>query len=246
MMTQKDWVRYIAVFFITLTVFLTAIWLSSFMNDKKLATIKNIQDKVSIDLMSSETQFQLLQGFSCKDVSISTLSPELNNLAEKISYSEENINKQEEVRDLKKYYTLLQIKDYLIMQKIKEKCNVSVVPIFYFYTTSENCSNCVKQSAVLNKLRDEYPELRVYSFDYNLDLSALKTLIKLFKVDDRNLPALYMNDKLYTGFKDMDEIKEIIPELEKYKEERLKAENEAKNSTTSTSTIKKSTYIKSN
>ena len=44
------------------------------MNDRKLSNIKNIQDRVSIDLMSSETQFQLLQGFSCKDVSLSTLS----------------------------------------------------------------------------------------------------------------------------------------------------------------------------
>ena len=71
------------------------------------------------------------------------------------------------------------------------------------------CKLC-KKSAVLSKLRDEYPELRIYSFDYNLDLSALKTLIKLFKVDDRNLPALYMNDKLYTGFKDENDIKEAF------------------------------------
>ena len=130
------------------------------------------------------------------------------------------------------------------MQKIKEKCNVPVAPIFYFYTTSENCANCVKESAVLSKLRDEYPELRIYSFDYNLDLSALKTLIKLFKVDDRNLPALYMNDKLYTGFKDENDIKEALPELEKYKEERLKAEEAAKNATTSTSSKKTSTSTK--
>lgn len=243
MMSQKDWVRYIVVFLITLTIFITAVWLSSFMNDRKLNDIKNIQDKVSIDLMSSETQFQLLQGFSCKDVSASTLSPELNNLAEKISYSEKNINKQDDVLDLKKYYTLLQIKDYLIMQQIKEKCAVPVIPIFYFYTTLENCSNCVKESAVLSKLHDEYPELRVYSFDYNLDLSALKTLINLFKVDDRSLPALYIKDKLYTGFKDETEIKKIIPELEKYAEERLKAEEAAKNASTSSSTKKASTSI---
>lgn len=244
MMQQKDWVRYIVVLLITLTIFLSAIWLSSFVNDRKLSDIKNVQDKVSIDIMSSETQFQLLQGFSCKDVSASTLSSELNNLAEKISYSEQNIKKQDEVKDLKKYYTLLQIKDYLIMQKIKEKCNVPVVPVFYFYTTSDKCENCVKESAVLSKLRDEYPELRVYSFDYNLEVSPLQTLIRIFKVDDHNLPAIYMNDKLYTGFKDENDIKEALPELEKYKEERLKAEEAAKNATTSTSSKKTSTSTK--
>lgn len=238
-MQQKDWIRYIVVLFITLTLFLTAVWLSSFVNDRKLSDIKAVQDKVSIDIMSSETQFQLLQGFSCKDVSAATLSSELNNLAEKISYSEQNINKKDEVKDLKKYYTLLQIKDYLIMQKIKEKCNVPVVPIFYFYTTSENCANCVKESAVLSKLRDEYPELRVYSFDYNLDLSALQTLIKIFKVKDTELPAIYMNDTLHTGFQDENDIKSALPELAKYAKARLEAE--AKRSASSTNKSSTST-----
>lgn len=235
MMQQKDWVRYIVVLLITLTIFLSAIWLSSFVNDRKLSDIKNVQDKVSIDIMSSETQFQLLQGFSCKDVSASTLSSELNNLAEKISYSEQNIKKQDEVKDLKKYYTLLQIKDYLIMQKIKEKCNVPVVPVFYFYTTSDKCENCVKESAVLSKLRDEYPELRVYSFDYNLEVSPLQTLIRIFKVDDHNLPAIYMNDKLYTGFLGEEDIVKELPELTKYAKAREEAETKsASSSATST------------
>ncbi len=238
MMQQKDWIRYIVVLFITLTVFLSAIWLSSFVNDKKLNDVKKVQDKVSIDIMSSETQFQLLQGFSCKDVSAASLSPELNNLAEKISYSEQNINKQDDIRDLKKYYTLLQIKDYLIMQKIKEKCNVAIVPVFYFYTTSENCENCVKQAAVLNKLRDKYPEMRVYSFDYNIEVSALNTLIRLFKVKDTELPAIYMNDKLFTGFLSEEDILKAVPELQKYAKARLEAEAKAKSAS---STVKTST-----
>ena len=234
-MQKKDILRYVIVLFITLTLFLTAIWLSSFINDKKLNDIKTIQDKISIDISSSETEFQLLQGVSCKDVSASTLSPELNDIAEKISYSEQNMSKQDDVIELKKYYSLLEIKDWLLMQQIQKKCNVPVVPIFYFYTTSENCSNCVKQSAVLSKLREEYPELRVYSFDYNLKLSALQTLIKLFKVDDHNLPAIYMDDQLYTGFQTEDDIKKVLPELDKYKKARLA--QEAKNaSSTATST----------
>ena len=235
-MQKKDFIRFIVVFFITLTIFLTAIWISSFINDYKLNDIKDIQDKISIDISSSETQFQLLSNMSCKDVSASALSDELNNLAEKITYSEQNIKNQDQVRDLKKYYSLLQIKDYLLMQKIQEKCNVPIIPIFYFYTTSENCANCVKESAVLSELRAKYPELRVYSFDYNLDLSVLDTLKKLFKVDDKKLPAIYMNDKLYTGFQSEDDILKSIPEIVKYEKARLDAEAKAASSTTKSST----------
>ena len=114
-----------------------------------------------------------------------------------------------------------------------------VIPIFYFYTTSENCSNCVKQSAVLSQLRAKYPELRVYSFDYNLDLSALYTLKKIFKVDDKKLPAIYMNDKLYTGFQSEDDILKTIPEIVKYEKARLDAEAKAASSTNKSSTSTK-------
>jgi hypothetical protein len=227
-MNRKDIIRYVTVFIITLALFLSATWLSSFLNNRKLDEVKTIQDKISIDILSSETQFQLLQELSCKDVSATSLSGELNDLAKKISFSEENIKNQDQVVELKKYYSLLQIKDYLLMEKIRSKCKVSVVPIFYFYTTEENCSDCVKQSAVLTELRSEYPELRVYSFDYNLKLSALESLIKIFKVEDTKLPAVYMNEKLFTGFQSKDMILKSFPELEKYKQARQKAESDAK------------------
>lgn len=217
-MQRKDIIRYITVFLITLTLFLSATWLSSFLNDQKLGEVKAIQDKISIDILSSETQFQLLQELSCKDVSATSLSSELNDLSKKIAFSEENIkNDNEQVIELKKYYSLLQIKDYLLVQQIRSKCNVEIIPIFYFYTTEENCSDCVKQSAVLTELRSEYPELRIYSFDYNIKLSTLESLIKIFKVEDTKLPAVYMNDRLYTGFQNIESIERAIPALKKLK-----------------------------
>lgn len=210
-MDRKDIIRYIAVFAITCAIFFTVIGLSSFFSGLKLQNIKSIQDKVAIDIISSETQFQLLQELSCKDVTATTLSDALNDLSEKIAYSEQNLKKSDEVNDLKKYYSVLEIKDYLLMQKVKAKCGSSVVPIFYFYTTAANCSECIKQAAVLTDLRNEYPELRVYSFDYNLDLSALKSLIKVFHVEDTKLPAIVINERLYTGFQSTADIEKSVP-----------------------------------
>lgn len=223
-MNSQDIKRYIVVFVITLALFVTTLGISSFFSKRKLESIKTIQDQIGIDIMSSETQFQLLQELSCKDVAANTLSDTLNELADKIAYSEQNINNKSQVTELKRYYSLLEIKDYLLMQKIKAKCGTTVVPIFYFYTTAENCSECIKQSAVLTELRKDYPELRVYSFDYNLDLSALQSLIKIFKVEDTKLPAIVMNEKLYTGFQSIQDIEKALPEIVKMREKRLKAE----------------------
>lgn len=226
-MQKQDTKRYFVVLIITVAIFVTTLGLSSYLSGKKLDNIKSIQDSVAIDIISSETQFQLLSELSCRDVAASTLSDTLNELAEKIAYSESNIRNTDQVTELKKYYSVLEIKDYLLMKKIKEKCGTTIVPVFYFYTTAENCSECIKQAAVLTELRREYPELRIYSFDYNLQLDALESLIKIFKVEDTKLPALVMNERLYTGFHSRERIEEILPEIVTMKQKRLLEEQKA-------------------
>lgn len=225
-MKRPDIVRYIVVFIITVALFISATALSSFLNNRKLADIKEIQDTIAIDIASNETQFQLLQELSCNDLAADSLSDTLNETAEKITYSENNINGKDQLIQLKRYYSILQIKDYLLMQKIKARCGTDIIPVFYFYTTAENCSECVRQSLVLTKMREEYSILRVYSFDYNLELSALQALIKVFNVEDTKLPALVVNDKLYTGFKTQEEIEKLLPSLLKIKEANKKKSEE--------------------
>jgi hypothetical protein len=227
----NDWKKYIIVLFITSTIFISGLWLSNYLSNKKIDQLKSIENKISLDLMSSEIQFSLLQEQSCKDVSGTVLSSELNSLADKISYSENNIGMENvDVISLKKSYSLLEIKDYLLMKKIRERCGEKSIFILYFYK-NDNCDDCTKQGYVLTALREKYPELRVYSFDYNLDLSAIKTMTSIYKVPD-DLPAIVINGKVYSGFKTVEEIEKTFPELET-----IKVEEEPKEEKT-TSTVK--------
>lgn len=224
---------YMIVFVITCGIFAVTIWASNYFTNKKIAQLKNIESKISLDLMSSETQFSLLQEQSCKDVSGTILSSELNSLADKIAYSENNIGADDtDVVSLKKYYSLLEIKDYLLMKKMKERCDEDSVFILYFYKNT-NCSDCTKQGYVLTSLREKYPDLRVYSFDYDLDLSAIKTMISIYKVKD-NLPALVINGKVYNGLQSLEEIEKTFPQLKKVA---------AKKTTTTSSTTKKTGVV---
>ena len=210
-----DYKKYLFSFLITAIIFATAIYLSNLFGQKKLEEIRNIQDKISIDILSSETQFSLLEESSCKDLDSGSLSTELGNLEAKLTYTEnERGSGDEEVKTLKKYYSLLEIKDYLLMNKISDKCKKNTLSIIYFYSNSEACEDCQKEGYVLTKLRETYPELRVYSFDYDMDLSALKTLISINKVE-RKLPAIVVKDKVYYGFQSVEDIEKAIPELAK-------------------------------
>jgi hypothetical protein len=214
-MEQKiDWPKYLIVFFITLGLFLTAMYLSNAFTSRKLTELKTIQDNIATDLLSSETQYALLGELDCSQVSPNTvLSDELNDVASKIAYGEANFGSSDELARLKESYSLLEIKDYLLMKRLAERCGQKSVFVLYFYTTSDNCSECVKQGYVLTALRQKYPSLRVYSFDYGLELSAVDTLKKIYNIKDTELPAIVSNSKVYTGFHSIEDIEKQIPSL---------------------------------
>jgi len=210
MQKEFDWRKYLIVFLITVGLFITASSLSNFFSDRKFNQLKNIQDDIAINILSSETQFSLLSELSCKNISGSSLSDELADLGSKLEWGQKNLGNTEEVLNLKKYYSLLQIKDYLLTKRISARCGTKAAFILYFYTTAENCTECEKESLVLSSLREKYPELRVYSFDYSIDLSAVKAMLQIFKIEDTKLPALVVDEDLYTGFREAEELEAIV------------------------------------
>jgi hypothetical protein len=208
---NKDIPKYIITFIITALLFITAFYLSNYFNNKKTADIKATADKISIDLLSSETQFDILKQSSCNQLDGSILADELDALGDKLNYMESQVGStNSEVIQLKKYYSILQIKDYLLMSNYGKECHTKSVSIVYFYTN--DCQDCKNQGYVLTYLRDTYPGLRTYSFDYNLNLSALETLISLYKVPNK-MPAFLINNKLYNGFMSTEDIEKIIKPL---------------------------------
>jgi hypothetical protein len=226
-MEQKtDWKKYVFVLIITVAIFATTFYISAYFNNLRTAEMRAVENKISLDLLSSETQFSLLAEASCKDIGKSSiLSKEINTLAEKLSYMEEKFGAtNEEVLGLKKYYSLLEIKDYLLMKRVSEKCGVTPISILYFYSNAGDCPLCEKTGYVLTYLNQQYPQIRVYSFDYNLDLSAVQTLISVFKVKN-TLPAIIVGEDVHYGLSTLDEFEKAMPKLKEL--EKQKAAEEA-------------------
>ena len=231
--------KYLLAFLITAFIFGVGIYVNSTLDQKRLSDIQVIQNQISLDLLSSETQFDLLKASSCKNVGASALSQELNSLANRLSYMEAGAqNNSDELNLLKKNYSLLEIKDFILMQQLNAKCKSQPISVLYFYGDKTNCPECEKMGFVLTYLRSQYPELRIYSFDYRISLSAVDTLKSIYKIDDRALPALVIGDDTFTGFKDIDAIKELIPELKRIDSAR------AASSTAATSSKATSTSIR--
>lgn len=214
MITKLQWKTYILALVITAGIFVAVILLSRFATDQKIKTIQDAQDSIALDIASSETQFSLLSELSCKNINATSLSKELGSMEDRINYAETNkLTSAEELIKLKKSYFLLEIKDFLLLRKITERCGTTAIPIIYIYTS--DCSECVKQGYVLTALREKYPELRVYSFEYGVDLSALRALLSIYKVNGDQFPIMIIEEQLYAGFKSLDEIEKTVPPISK-------------------------------
>ncbi len=210
-----DTKKYTFTFFVTTAIFATAFFASNFFSQKRVENVKFIQDSIAIDILASETQFDLLKEVSCQNVSESMLSPELNALGDKLSYTEsQRGEKDETVVYLKKYYSLLQVKDYLLSKKLAEKCGSKKKQVFiiYFYSNKGTCIDCQKEGYVLTRLKEKYPELRVYSFDYDLSLSVIDSLKAIYRINPSPLPALVIEDVMYTGYKSIEQLEALLPD----------------------------------
>ncbi len=218
---KTDWMKYFYSFLITALIFATAIYISNYFSEKKLNQLKTMEDKISLDILSSETQFSLLAESSCKNIGDNTLSREVSQLGDKLSYAEEKIGADDpDFQNLKTYYSLLEIKDYLLMKKISEKCKDKTAFILYFYSNKSSCTECQNEGYVLTKLHEMYPQIRIYSFDYDFNTPTIETLKSIYGIENK-LPALYINGKVTYGLKTIEEIKKIIPETKVWDKEAL-------------------------
>lgn len=205
--------KYIIAFTITAIIFGTAIFVSNIISQKKLEDVRAIENRVALDILSSETQFALLEETSCKDIGPGFLSKELGSIGEKLTYAENQIEfNTNDLEYLKRSYFLLEIKDYLLMKRLTEKCGIEPTFILYFYSTMDSCEDCERMGYVLTALRDKYPNLRVYSFDYHFNVEAINTLVSIYKVR-ADLPALIINGETIYGFHFVEELEETVPAL---------------------------------
>ncbi len=196
---------------ITVVLVGTVAYAISYLNQQRVAELSAIEDQLSIDTLSLDTQFSLLETAPCDTASSTDLTGELTDLGNRLAYAEGQLGSDNaEVIRLKEQYSLLEIRDYLITKQLAAACGTKPITVLYFYSNAGDCAECAKAGYALSYLRDTYPALRVYSFDYNLNLGALTTLIKVEKLKDA-LPAFIINGKHFYGFTSLADLEGDFP-----------------------------------
>lgn len=198
---------------ITLLIIGTVFYAISYLDRQRVAELSALQAQLATDTLSVETQLALLESVPCGDISESdTLSQEVSSLGDQLASAESRLGATNaQVIQLKEQYTLLEIRDYLLTKELAATCNVKPTVALYFYSNVPGaCTDCDRASYALSYLHQLNPNLRVYSFDYNLDLGALKTLISVQKVQPK-FPAFVIDGTRTYGFTTIAEFEKSFP-----------------------------------
>jgi hypothetical protein len=192
---------------------MATVWLAvTYLNDVRVQNLSAIEDQIAIDTLSIDTQFSLLEAAPCDTATSSAVSiTSLADLGSRLSTAEAQLGSDNpQVVRLKAQYSLLEIRDYLITKAFAKACGTKPVTVLYFYSNAGDCDDCDKAGYALSYLRSQYPALRVYSFDYHLDLGALRTLISITKVPD-TFPAFVINGVPSHGFTNLEDLEKRFP-----------------------------------
>jgi hypothetical protein len=206
---HKD--RLIAAFALAILFFIVGILVGNAITSGKIAKVESMENKLKFDIMSMELENSIAEESICF-ANMKTLEDALGETTIKIGFLENQLGKSNpKVIEMKKYYSILEIKHYLYMQKRKEKCGENYSLVLFFYSnTPEQIDLSEKQGYVLDYLKDKYTldRIKVYSLDYDLDLGAIRSLKQIYSITE--VPSLVVDGGFYLGFHDKEELEKLF------------------------------------
>jgi hypothetical protein len=176
---------------------------------KELGALMDYVKSLDSDLQSIQIQEMFVGSLNENDtctfseVYSSNINKNLNYfwsvLPARLEEYERNIKPTWEYLELKRQYTKLSLRAWIISKNNYDRCNSSIIPILYLY--SKNCTGCIKQGEELDKLKQYMKEndksLMVFTIDFDYDDSAIDLIKEYYKIN--RVPALIINNKLLQG-----------------------------------------------
>jgi hypothetical protein len=202
--------KYVFVFVLTTLIFVIGLFLGSMITTRNLTKLDKMEQDIKVQTMAIELQYQLISENPCSVSNSTSISKELYLLSDRLDYMENTLGIDDlRVLSLKEYYSILEIRHWLMLKKINEKCNPRNNLILYFYSNKGECNNCEEQGYALTYIRKKYPNVMVYTFDINSENVAVETIKDIY-IKSEDLPVLIINDKVYYGFKDSGQIESLL------------------------------------
>lgn len=193
--------RYVAALALTIIIFLIGFIIGGVINGNRLQRVYDLEHDIRIESLGNELVYQMVTQDLCKNLNLSSYTSELSKLGKKLTYLESTYKyNKPQVENLKKYYSLLLIRHWIINEKANKECNVTTPSVLYFYTNYKKCNDCEDQGLVLTNVHQKYPFFNVYSIEFLESTPTLEFLKEKYNLSLDRLPTLVIDDKVFYGF----------------------------------------------
>lgn len=119
--------------------------------------------------------------------------------------------KKEEYESIKTQYFNLEMRYYILAEKINTLCDNSFDTILYFYGDNKECPECEDQGIYLDYVKKKYQdEVMIFSFDSQSSSDVVKILVTNNNVSIDNLPKIVINGNHTLAFSDSETIEKYL------------------------------------
>ncbi|MFA6035983.1 MAG: hypothetical protein WC759_03425 [Candidatus Micrarchaeia archaeon] len=211
---QIRWGTYLVAFVISVLLFTTGILIGTQLVqtvnaglENDLQSLRSRTAELELLMLLKEDNSTELCGFyqgQLQEFDVQTTA-----FGQKLDILEKNRGRGDEaVLELKREYMLMEVRDFLLVKKINEGCPQKIDTMLYFYSNT-NCPDCERQGEIGPPLKQEKPDLMIYAFDADLQVSVVNALMHLYSV--KEYPALVVNGKTLEGYRSKEEVKNYLP-----------------------------------
>ena len=202
--------RIMLAFLIATIIFITGFLVSYLVSYSKSQSISISQEKIRYNLLNFELERELLS-FSCEGFNPYRLASELDSMGSILGILEERFGKlDKKVIEQKRFYTMLEVQHFLLVDDYNKRCEGNFPILFFFYSNNKEYADRAEEVRfILSSFKNKNSEAMVYSFDYDLVGSSLISILKdNHNVTEPNTVVINGLDKVV----DLDNIRD----LEKY------------------------------
>ncbi len=192
--------RYLLAFIIATVLFIMGFLITHSIAFFEYSRISNLQRDLSYDIFQDKIMHSLFDYDICEKGFLNEISADLGHQGRIIDDLEKKLGKNDKnVLAQKKFYTLVELEHFEFIQQLNLECNFSIPIILFFYS---NEKDDIKESEnvgdLLTAVYNQYPEVKIYSFDINLDSKLIDLLKEKYFVKVSPTIIIYQGGEAYT------------------------------------------------
>ncbi|MBI4176203.1 MAG: hypothetical protein HY518_03290 [Candidatus Aenigmarchaeota archaeon] len=167
-----------------------------FLDRSSIAYTQGNLDELRVDIENTQIQelFASGENFDC-GLMFTSLGSISYNLFDQVNKLREASSKDIDFHSLKRQADFLSIRAWIIARNIRLKCTDTILPILHIYSGNRPLDR-IQQEGTLQKAKDRYSGVLVYSIDGELDEPVIRLIKDAYGIGEAE-PSLIINHTRY-------------------------------------------------